>query len=1733
MSLDDQAISWSEFYEVFTGIRFTIKKDDCQIFVPTYANIIHSTTERSSAGEVMSLPVSGTDMTFQDSWSSKAFLIAGQPERLDKVFIKDLWEYPYTNVQYDEFVGQLSLQDIEVDQTTLYEFVKDLDSFMIFNKLDNVGDVWWVSNIKANIQSNDSQYSNVEVVNTSGNDIVPTEILKFWSPDKYLNDEYKRYVANPISYSGFLLSDDFKTGGWFSIPHLRISTKPFEKLKIAEILLNINYTFDPDKFGIYFSLDSNIGARIKDSTSNEILDSSENKGVGVKKYSNTLLANWTGGLVSTENIQTLGPLGNFVEDSCKLKADEIQYKTSENNENAISHAIDAQITVKPNYTFDTIDFLGTIDPINWISVDTDSTENAHKIGALNVDRAFGGASGDISNGIVVGGINTNDETTMVTSSSEIWQSDSFIKNVLITTNTPRCFHLQGGTGSSSCAILGGFSQINNSDFTQFSRYGKTNVIGNIEFFNVNPDIEISFFSTIADYSMNIPRGESAGNIDITTDVRKDKFEIENLISQYNITPNDEQKILEFVNNESTDIINNVPVPSNYRRYNSSNIDGFIYAGNKTGNVYLVDTPLNEDIIDSFESVKTTFIDVSQNTVGLQTTANTIQEVLDSIDIETINSVVSSVVSIPGTNNTGVNVSLQGCGKYKIVYIDGAYNYNNSTNRIGEVIESVLSINSTTGNGASSNLPYCGTYRIQYLNGTWRAWESDPQVRTELLVYINGISGGEIFTTVDVSGGNNYYHDICVTNENSLLRLAAADSFWGDNFGFVNVSITYIGTENCSSCNVPISAFGSNTQLLLNEQEIDEIFKSGFQITENDVEYYNNSRPTRKEYVFCSHVPNSQIRLYSIDLSDGNYENNGGFVNAQIYYLGESDDCECIISETETTQNITDVTVTYGEVDPSRNYPVRCHGHLYVGNNTGGLSTGGRTEYNDISIVECTLREKYGVLADNSCGNDIFSSNSLESNRVLDLVYEYDGFTWIRRQNLFESVYYHTGVGNATNAIMWGGLHDTLNAFSYNYNINTADVQSIPVSAFDCDDSKTILSSENISYGVEYELLTDLVNSTCWFTPTWETDSVTGNKLDNPKYRPGNATLAYAKDDNFPNILVLTVGPTNPTSLTEQSISAAPYTIPASNKVNISTITYIPEEAVFGAISYVINDDGTVSNKKVSGNFHIQELTSLTLTSLDYDIYTSTAFVGSLHLEFSDIRVITGGNVLLYYDLNHIGSNFVFRGYGILTIESMQHIWQSIKDNTSITALSNVFFVQESSKSPELEQTSINGTATLKFESEENSAVLIGVENVSEEWGSENCALTITDFINFTASQALADVKRWGHPVWVSGLVQDISGLFSIDYSYSKSIGIADNKNGMNIFEIGDIEIQSNNISSFINNRILIKGLTETQTHEFDAMNDNEFIAGSTAVPSSNPLNIETYCESISATASQSISAALTDIGYSEWATSFIQQSRSDERFALPQKFISSNYYDIVGDNTQLSYVPSRWKRFMDGVGLGGDVPDYSSIVDKDGNKFDVSNWGNLNSWYIGQMAFGTPERSIVVGGHRVDPNILKVGIHAYNTSNRVFIWDFATIPPEDTYLKNYLGRRLWDYYIDTNGVIVPINSKSSIGVQIFNAESTIHMERHGTIVFDGTTINKSVQFDNPLPDEVGTNYTISLSPNDNIQCWWDNKSTSGFTLFVETSTWVGSVDYTISAKLLVTEKDILDLDGSDAYIFNK
>lgn len=304
------------------------------------------------------------------------------------------------------------------------------------------------------------------------------------------------------------------------------------------------------------------------------------------------------------------------------------------------------------------------------------------------------------------------------------------------------------------------------------------------------------------------------------------------------------------------------------------------------------------------------------------------------------------------------------------------------------------------------------------------------------------------------------------------------------------------------------------------------------------------------------------------------------------------------------------------------------------------------------------------------------------------------------------------------------------------------------------------------------------------------------------------------------------------------------------------------------------------------------------------------------------------------------------------------------------------------------------------------------------------------------------------------------------------------------------------------------------------------------------INTETLCEkTITHVNSIAINIAPSGSDYAEYATNFVQEYKDDERYKVPEYWITSNGNNIISKNNGINK-NSKWKRYMDGVGLGGDTPDYDTIYNtKAKQTYEIGNWKEIGYWNIGQMAFGTPDKCVVVGGHKVSRNtgntLIGSGMHANNTSKRIYIWDTSVIPEEDSFLKNYYGRRFNTYYSSETMTISSNQNRSNLDCIIFDAESDIVVERFGTATFDGSTNSLEVKFDKEMPDEVDTNYSISMTCDDNIKVWWDNKTKSGFTIKTEISTWSGKVDYIASTIIKVTEKDITEKPSDEGLNWNK
>jgi hypothetical protein len=277
--------------------------------------------------------------------------------------------------------------------------------------------------------------------------------------------------------------------------------------------------------------------------------------------------------------------------------------------------------------------------------------------------------------------------------------------------------------------------------------------------------------------------------------------------------------------------------------------------------------------------------------------------------------------------------------------------------------------------------------------------------------------------------------------------------------------------------------------------------------------------------------------------------------------------------------------------------------------------------------------------------------------------------------------------------------------------------------------------------------------------------------------------------------------------------------------------------------------------------------------------------------------------------------------------------------------------------------------------------------------------------------------------------------------------------------------------------------------------------------------------------------------YTEWVTSFLQEMKNNVglrkvvdqkenkyffKYDINRPFGSTTYKD--SESTELTQdikiVETEWRRYQDGVGLGGDAPILNVSSD---NKL-VCN--ELDSWFIGQTAFGTPDRAVVFGGFAfpADGKVNASTLWWENlTTDLTFKWNKFAISPEDTFNKNYSNRILSSTFTNKE----PTTAKSSLGAVIFDLTNNILVERQGTAIFDK---QNSVQVTVELPEILVNKdkYSITLTPSDNINCWWENKTPGGFTIKVDAEEWSGSVEWFVTLNDKVTSEDV-DKDSNKAF----
>ena len=268
--------------------------------------------------------------------------------------------------------------------------------------------------------------------------------------------------------------------------------------------------------------------------------------------------------------------------------------------------------------------------------------------------------------------------------------------------------------------------------------------------------------------------------------------------------------------------------------------------------------------------------------------------------------------------------------------------------------------------------------------------------------------------------------------------------------------------------------------------------------------------------------------------------------------------------------------------------------------------------------------------------------------------------------------------------------------------------------------------------------------------------------------------------------------------------------------------------------------------------------------------------------------------------------------------------------------------------------------------------------------------------------------------------------------------------------------------------------------------------------------------------------------YTEWATAFIQEYKnrkiSDQSGVMKKYFFKYDVMNTYDSNTLLNLpnitekklVPYDWRRYQDGVGLGGDAPAFNVYSDTE------RACNALNQYYVGQTAFGSTSNAVIVGGFTVQTDGELTQSHAWwerTTTGTTFKWSTQVISPEDSVNGNYKNRTFSPFF--TNGE--QTLSNTTHGAIIFDLSKQITIERQGIAQFEAQK-EFQVTFDTAMPDWATNKdkYSITLMPDQNVKVWWDNKTETGFTIKVELETWTGSVDWQIT---LVDNIPSSEVDG--------
>lgn len=255
---------------------------------------------------------------------------------------------------------------------------------------------------------------------------------------------------------------------------------------------------------------------------------------------------------------------------------------------------------------------------------------------------------------------------------------------------------------------------------------------------------------------------------------------------------------------------------------------------------------------------------------------------------------------------------------------------------------------------------------------------------------------------------------------------------------------------------------------------------------------------------------------------------------------------------------------------------------------------------------------------------------------------------------------------------------------------------------------------------------------------------------------------------------------------------------------------------------------------------------------------------------------------------------------------------------------------------------------------------------------------------------------------------------------------------------------------------------------------------------------------------------LKDVEYTEWATNFVLEYKNEKTLETGKKenfFFKYNIPELGStcfrDRDEINdqeIILTSWRRFQDSSGLGGDVPIFDN---------EKIHCGMPYKYFLGQKAFGNPDQAIICGGFVVPENghiSISRSMWEFVTHSPTFKWNRFVVNPEDYLNKNYSYRGIvvFDEYKN------PVSLSSILACMLFDVSSPLVLERNGKAFFEYTD-RVSVTFD-PFPDELvqdKRNYSIILTPNDNVKVWWENKEDNKFTIRCEINKWYGYVDWRI------------------------